>query len=134
MKLKLKIYESEAVKTVERVLDAEVALSGFAPRFVSDLSIHKTLTDAGLTAVPPIARVPALMELKSDFDRVEIEIITFTGLICASWGSRWSCKRGSDRSGRSGMLYRRSFGSLFVIVERATVIRKRRRMFVYPAR
>ena len=78
MKLKLKIYEQEVVKTVELAIDAEVTLAGFVRRFVSDLTIHKTLTDAELPATPPVARVPTLIELKGVFDRAAIEIITFT--------------------------------------------------------
>ena len=78
MKLKLKIYEQEVVKTVDSVIDAQVALAQFVRRFISDLSIYRSLTDAGTPAIPPIARVPALIELKGAFDRAAIEIITFT--------------------------------------------------------
>jgi len=82
MKLKLKIYEREVIKTVDLITDAGTALSGFARRFTSDLTIHKRGTEAGLPTIPPVARAPVLMELKASFDRAAIEIVAFT--------ERWS--------------------------------------------
>jgi hypothetical protein len=78
LKLKLKIYEQEVVSMVEKTVDAEVALAGFARRFVSDLETYRTLTDAGLPATTPVARVPDLIGLKALFDREAVAIITFT--------------------------------------------------------
>ena len=78
MKLKLKIYEQEVVTTVEKTVDAEVALAGFARRFVSDLNTYRTLTRAGLPAATPVARVPDLIGLKTSFDREAVAIVTFT--------------------------------------------------------
>jgi hypothetical protein len=78
MKLKLKIYEQEVVTTVEKTVDAEVALTGFVRRFASELKTHRTLTDAGLPAATPVARVPDLIGLKASFDREAVAIVTFT--------------------------------------------------------
>jgi hypothetical protein len=78
MKLKLKIYEQEVIKVVEVAVDTEVAFAGFIRRFISDLRNHKTLADAGLPSSLPVARIPALIELKGSFDRAAIALITFT--------------------------------------------------------
>ncbi len=77
MRLKLRIYEQDVVKTVDKIVDAEVALSGVVRRFESDLTTYRTLTRASFPAVAPVARVPALIGLKSAFDLAAIGIVTF---------------------------------------------------------
>jgi hypothetical protein len=78
MKLKLRIYENEVVPTVERTVDAEVALASFIRLFITALKTHKSLVDAGVPAATPVARVPELIRLKASFDRETIVIVTFT--------------------------------------------------------
>lgn len=78
MKLKLKIYEEEVIKTVERFEDAEVALLGFVRQFVSDVTNYLRQTQSGFPSSPPAARIPTLIKLKSEFDRAAAEVISFT--------------------------------------------------------
>lgn len=78
LKLKLKIYEQEVVPTVERVGDAQSALSTFVRLFVVALRNYQTLASAGVTAATPTERVPDLIKLNAAFDAATVAIITFT--------------------------------------------------------
>lgn len=77
MKLKLRIYEEQVIPTVEKVIDAEVALSSFIRRFETDLTTDRSRSRQGRAGAAPVARVPALIELNSAFSIAAVGIVTF---------------------------------------------------------
>ncbi len=78
MKLKLKIYEEEVVKVVDRLEDAQASLSAFIQTFATELDTRVQGIRAGVPASMPAARVPVLIDLKTAFDRAATEIVSFT--------------------------------------------------------
>lgn len=73
LKLKLRIYQEKVVSVVNKVIDAEVALSSFIRRFETDIRTHANLTRQGIAGTPPVAGVPKLIDLHTTFDMAAIE-------------------------------------------------------------
>jgi hypothetical protein len=78
LKLKLKVYEQEVVPTVERTVNAQVALSTFVRLFVVALKNYQTLTSAGVAAARPTERAPDLIKFNTAFEAETVAIVTFT--------------------------------------------------------
>lgn len=77
MKLKLRIYEEEVIPVVNRIIDAEVALSGYLRCFEMELNSSRMNASRGVVSAAPVARTPELVRLKSAFDLAAVGIVIF---------------------------------------------------------
>ncbi|MBY2966230.1 hypothetical protein HF251_26605 [Rhizobium leguminosarum] len=81
LKLKMRVYE-EIVCLCREAGDAQVSYSSYARGFVTDLTLYREMTRAGLSWGLPKARVPSLFEKQAHFNKAVIALIS----LAERWG------------------------------------------------